>query len=78
MIERHEDGPEVLNMVLTQLPNYIDALANVAAAWCAYKGLWRAKEQRTVKLRSGKHTFEGPIKSSRDLRLIAATLKSLK
>jgi hypothetical protein len=77
-IERHEDGPEFWNLIVTQLPNYISALAGVASAWCAYKALRRPKEQRTVKLRIGKHTYEGPVKSTRDLRDVIGMLKALR
>jgi hypothetical protein len=77
-IERHEDGPEFWNLVLTQLPNYVTALAGVASAWCAHKALKGPKEQRSVQLRIGKHSYEGPVKNARDLEHIVATLKGLK
>jgi hypothetical protein len=77
-IERHEDGPEFWNLVITQLPNYVSAIAGVASAWFAYKSIKRPQEQRTVKLRIGKHSYEGPVKSARDLRSIVAALKSLR
>ena len=77
-IERHEDGPELVNFVVTQLPNYLSALGSLASAWIAYKALKAPKEQRTVKLRIGKNSFEGPIRNDRDLRNVVATLKGLK
>ena len=77
-IERHEDGPEFWDLIVTQLPNYVSALASVASAWFAYKGSKRSKEQRTVRLHVGKHSYEGPVKSERDLRNILATLKGMK
>src|SRR5262245_18894459 len=61
-IERHEDGPEFLSFVLTQLPNYVSAIAAVASAWLAHKALKGSKELRTIKVRIGKHSYEGPVK----------------
>lgn len=77
-IERHEDGPEFWNLIVTQLPNYVSALASVASAWLAYRALRRPKEQRTVKLRIGKHSYEGPVNGSQDLQRIVAALKGMK
>lgn len=77
-VERHEDGPELLNLVVTQLPNYVSALAAVASAWLAYRAQKKTKEQRTVKVRIGTHSYEGPVKNAGDLRKIVAVLKGVK
>ena len=77
-IERHEDGPEFWNLVVTQLPTYVSAIAAVASAWLAYKPRKGPKEQRTVKLRIGTHSYEGPIKNDQEFRNIVATLNALK
>ncbi len=77
-IERHEDGPEILNLIVTQLPNYLTAFASIASAWFAYKALKGSNEQRTVRLRIGKHSYDGPIKNARDLKRVVGMLKNLK
>jgi len=77
-IERHEDGPEFLNVIVTQLPTYLSAIAGVASAWFAYKALKGSNEQRTVRLRIGKHSYDGPIKNARDLKRVVGILKNLK
>jgi hypothetical protein len=56
----------------------VSAIAAVASAWLAYKPRKGPKEQRTVKLRIGTHSYEGPIKNDREFRNIVATLNALK
>jgi hypothetical protein len=77
-IVRHENGPEFHNLFVTQFPNWVSAIAAVASAWFAHKALKGSNEQRTVKLRIGKHSYDGPIKNARDLNRVVGILKNLK
>jgi hypothetical protein len=70
-VSRHEDGPELLGLLLTESPKIITAIAALAVAWCKIKGT------RRVKLQVGKHKYEGPIEGIPQFKAMVRALEKL-
>lgn len=70
-VERHEDGPEIIGMVLTAAPKVLTALAALAVAWCKVKGT------RRVKVQVGKHKYEGPIDGLPQFKAVLKAVEKL-
>ena len=70
-IERHEDGPEIIALVLTATPKILGALAALAVAWCKVKGA------RRVKFQVGKHKYEGPIEGLAQFKTLVRALEKV-
>ena len=71
VVERHEDGPEIIALVLTATPKILGALAALAVAWCKVRGA------RRVKFQIGKHKYEGPIEGLAQFKAVVRTLEKV-
>src|SRR5262245_34552674 len=76
-IERHEDGPEIANLVITQLPNYISAIAALVTLWWNRPRKPKATDKTGLSLKVGEFSLEAPLSDKATLNRAIAVLKSI-
>ena len=74
-VERHEDGPEIIGLLIEQLPNYVTALSALVSLWFARPK--KKPKSTAIRVEVGGLTIEGPLHNPRDVKRAVALLKSL-
>jgi hypothetical protein len=76
-LERHEDGPEIVNLVITELPNYIAAITGLVTLWWSRPRKSKAKDKTGLSVRVGDFTIEAPLADKASVNRAIAVLKAV-
>jgi hypothetical protein len=75
VVERHENGPEILGIPLPELAAYVSTLVAIASLWIQVKDRRPKKSSHEVHVRIGSREYRGPIRTKKELRDIVSILK---
>jgi len=75
VVERHEDGPSILGIPLTDLSNYISTLATMAGLWVQLADQRFKQASHEVRVKIGSAEYRGPVRDARHLRQIVRALQ---
>ena len=76
-VQRYESGPEIVGLILTLAPAFIEVLTDLIVAWLQSHKKTK-KEERTIKLTVGGCSYEGPIMDKEELSKIISLLSENK
>ena len=75
-VERHETGPEILQLVTAQLPAYVSTICALIALWRSRPGS-RKEAPNTIKIDLDGHKYEAPLNSGKDVQRAQQVLRAL-
>lgn len=75
-VRRHEDGPEIIGLLIENLPAYLTALTGLIALWWS-RPKKKKKDSTQIEINDGKLTINVPIGNDRDVKTAQDILAAL-
>lgn len=74
-VERHEDGPDIIGLLIEQLPNYITAITGLVMLW--FNRPRKRPKSTSITIEVGSLKIEGPLNRPGDAERAIAVLRSI-
>jgi len=74
-VERHEDGPEIVGLVLNHLPDYIGAITGLVALWWS-RPRKKKKNSTSLSISVGEFKMDAPLDDPKAVRRAISVLRS--